>query len=188
MRPDPARYWRIGFDPPDTLDLHANPQVEASYVSLHPFDIGFLRDEEDPMVSWVARATTERGGYELDEEADDPDDPPRPNTFLARAVAEATTEEEGDRVNVGQPYSPHYEMDPEAEVDLLGDIELELHERRGGGRVEDMVVLLQMLEVTVVVMVEVEVVTMVREEEMVTMIKEEEVVGWNSQRSNFMGV
>ncbi|MQL82291.1 hypothetical protein Taro_014758 [Colocasia esculenta] len=86
------------------------------------------------MVSWVARATTERGEYELDEEADDPDDPPRPNTFLARAVAEATAKEEGDRVNVRQPYSPHYEMDPEAEVDLLGDIELELHERRGGGR------------------------------------------------------
>ncbi|MQM10172.1 hypothetical protein Taro_043067 [Colocasia esculenta] len=85
------------------------------------------------MVSWVARATTERGEYELDEEADDPDDPPRPNTFLARAVAEATAEEEGDRVNVGQPYSPHYEMDPEAKVDLLRDIELELHERRGGG-------------------------------------------------------
>ncbi|MQM01887.1 hypothetical protein Taro_034647 [Colocasia esculenta] len=85
------------------------------------------------MVSWVARATTERGEYELDEEADDPDDPPRPNTFLAREVAEATAEEEGDRGNVGQPYSSHYEMDPEAEVDLLGDIELELHERRGGG-------------------------------------------------------
>ncbi|MQL93657.1 hypothetical protein Taro_026311 [Colocasia esculenta] len=85
------------------------------------------------MVSWVARATTERGEYELDEEADDPDDPPRLNTFQARAVAEATAEEERDRVNVGQPYSPHYEMDPEAEVDLLGDIELELYERRGGG-------------------------------------------------------
>ncbi|MQL86033.1 hypothetical protein Taro_018550 [Colocasia esculenta] len=102
-------------------------------VEYDPVDIGFLRDEEDPMVSWVARATIERGEYELDEEADDPDDPPRPNTFLARAVAEATIEEEGDRGNVGQPYSPHYEMDPEAEVDLLGDIELELHERRGGG-------------------------------------------------------
>ncbi|MQL94876.1 hypothetical protein Taro_027538 [Colocasia esculenta] len=157
---------------------------QCGEVEYDPVDIGFLRDEEDPMVSWVARATTERGEYELDEEADDPDDPPRPNTFLARAVAEATVEEEGDRVNVGQPYSPHYEMDPEAEVDLLGDIELELHERRGGGRV----VLLQMLEVTVVVTVEVEVVTVVREEEMVTMIKEEEVVGWNSHRSNFMGV
>ncbi|MQM00232.1 hypothetical protein Taro_032968 [Colocasia esculenta] len=84
------------------------------------------------MVAWVARATTERGEYELDEEADDPEDPPRLNTFLARAVAEATVEEEGDRGNVGQPYSPHYEMDPEAEVDLLGDIELELVERRGG--------------------------------------------------------
>ncbi|MQL72140.1 hypothetical protein Taro_004456 [Colocasia esculenta] len=88
---------------------------------------------ENPMVAWVTRATTERGEYELDEEADDPEDPPRPNTFLARAVAEATAEEEGDRGNVGQPYSPHYEMDPEAEVDLLGDIELELVERRGGG-------------------------------------------------------
>ncbi|MQL94452.1 hypothetical protein Taro_027107 [Colocasia esculenta] len=69
------------------------------------------------MVAWVARATTERGEYELDEEADDPEDPPRPNTFLARAVAEATTEEEGDRGNVGQSYSPRYEMDLEVEVE-----------------------------------------------------------------------
>ncbi|MQM13468.1 hypothetical protein Taro_046393 [Colocasia esculenta] len=65
-------------------------------------------DEEDPMVAWVARATTEQGEYELYEEADDPEDPPRPNTFLARAVAEATTEEEGDRGDVGQPYSPQF--------------------------------------------------------------------------------
>ncbi|MQL91964.1 hypothetical protein Taro_024591 [Colocasia esculenta] len=90
------------------------------------------------MVAWVARATTERGEYELDEEADDPEDPPRPNTFLARAVAEATAEEEGDRGNVGQPYSPRYEMDPEAEVDLLGDIELQHVERTiGGGHGDD---------------------------------------------------
>ncbi|MQL81769.1 hypothetical protein Taro_014237 [Colocasia esculenta] len=85
------------------------------------------------MVAWVARATTERGEYELDEEADDPEDPPRPNTFLARAVTEATTEEEGDRGNVGQPYSPRYEMDPEAEVDLLADIQVEHVQRTIGG-------------------------------------------------------
>ncbi|MQL89618.1 hypothetical protein Taro_022190 [Colocasia esculenta] len=97
-------------------------------------------DEEDPMVAWVARATKERGEYELDEEADDPEDPPRPNTFLARAVAEATAEEEGDRGNVGQPYSPRYEMDPEAEVDLLADIQVEHVTRtagRGGGNDDD---------------------------------------------------
>ncbi|MQM00533.1 hypothetical protein Taro_033265 [Colocasia esculenta] len=102
-------------------------------VEYDPVDIGFLRDEEDPMVAWVARATTERGEYELDEEADDPEDPPHSNTFLARAVAEATAEEEGDRRNVGQPYSPRYEMDLETEVDLLGDIELEHVERTIGG-------------------------------------------------------
>ncbi|MQL90686.1 hypothetical protein Taro_023278 [Colocasia esculenta] len=253
------------------------------------------------MVAWVARATIERGEYELDEEADDPEDPPHPNTFLERAVEEATAEDEGDRGNVGQPYSPHYEMDPEAEVDLLGDIELELVERRGGGHghdddddferlmeglprtqsrrrgsstqdappsqsirpptssqlakgkqiaqesrrkktgaiesrpskgvvirepppapaqkkksrfsgwgskkgkkgatiVEDPldiadaetldpnVVLLQMLEVTVVVTMEVEVVTVVREKEIVTVVREEEEVEWHSQRSNFIGV
>ncbi|MQL85332.1 hypothetical protein Taro_017849 [Colocasia esculenta] len=97
-------------------------------------------DGEDPMVAWVARATTERGEYELDEEADDPEDPSRPNTFLARAVAEATAEEEGDRGNVGQPYSPRYEMDPEAEVDLLADIQVEHVTRtagRGGGNDDD---------------------------------------------------
>ncbi|MQM21113.1 hypothetical protein Taro_054147, partial [Colocasia esculenta] len=97
-------------------------------------------DGKDPMVAWVARATTERGEYELDEEADDPKDPPRPNTFLARAVAEATAEEEGDRGNVGQPYSPRYEMDPEAEVDVLADIQVEHVTRtagRGGGNDDD---------------------------------------------------
>ncbi|MQM02233.1 hypothetical protein Taro_034999, partial [Colocasia esculenta] len=73
----------------------------------------------------VARATTERGEYELDKEVDDPEDPSRPNTFLAKAVAEATTEEEGDRGDVGQPYSPQFQADLEADVDLLGDIELE---------------------------------------------------------------
>ncbi|MQL68097.1 hypothetical protein Taro_000413 [Colocasia esculenta] len=102
-------------------------------VDYDPVDIGFLRDEEDPMVAWVVRATTEQGEYELDEEADVPEDPPRPNTFLARAVAEGTAEEERDRGNVGQPYSPHYDMNPEAEVDLLGDIELEHVERTIGG-------------------------------------------------------
>ncbi|MQL70911.1 hypothetical protein Taro_003221 [Colocasia esculenta] len=81
-----------------------------------------------------------RGEYELDEEADDPEDPPCPNTFLARAVAEATAEEEGDRGNVGQPYSPRYEMDPEGEVDLLADIQVEHVTRtagRGGGNDDD---------------------------------------------------
>ncbi|MQL69069.1 hypothetical protein Taro_001339 [Colocasia esculenta] len=110
------------------------------------------------MVAWVAGATTERGEYELDEEADDPEDPPRPNTFLARTVAEATAEE-GDR-GMWDSHTP-------------------------------LVVLLQMLEVTVVVTVEVEVVevvTVVREEEMVTVVREEEVVGWHSQRSNFFGM
>ncbi|MQM13048.1 hypothetical protein Taro_045973, partial [Colocasia esculenta] len=39
----------------------------------------------------------------LDEEADDPEDPPRPNTFLARAVEAAEEEEggDGDVVNFG---------------------------------------------------------------------------------------
>ncbi|MQM10480.1 hypothetical protein Taro_043373 [Colocasia esculenta] len=109
-------------------------------VEYDPIDVGFVRDEEDPMVAWVARATTERGEYELDEEADDPEDPPRPNTFLARAVAEATAEEEGDRGNVGQPYSPRYEMDPKAKVDLLADIQVEHVTRtagRGGGNDDD---------------------------------------------------
>ncbi|MQM05644.1 hypothetical protein Taro_038456 [Colocasia esculenta] len=110
---------------------------QRGVVEWDPVDIGFLRDEEDLMVAWVARATIERGEYELDEEADDPEDPPRPNTFLARAVAEATADEEGDRGNVGQLYSPRYEMNPEAEVDLLGDIELEHVERGGHGDDDD---------------------------------------------------
>ncbi|MQM04682.1 hypothetical protein Taro_037485 [Colocasia esculenta] len=39
-------------------------------------------------------AIAERGEYELDEEANDLEDPPRPNTFLARVVEAAEEEEE----------------------------------------------------------------------------------------------
>ncbi|MQL80392.1 hypothetical protein Taro_012846 [Colocasia esculenta] len=148
------RNWSTRLD--QLVYVHYNMRLRVKHltedpkqrgeVEYDPVDIGFLRDEEDLMVAWVARAITERGEYELDEEADDPEDPSRPNTFLARAVAEATAEEEGDHGNVGQPYSPHYEMDPEAEVDLLEDIELELVERRGGGRVEDMVMMMMILK------------------------------------------
>ncbi|MQL82448.1 hypothetical protein Taro_014929 [Colocasia esculenta] len=67
------------------------------------------------------------------EEADDPEDPSRPNTFLARTIAKATTEDEGDRADMGQPYSPQFQADPEVEVDLLGDIELERVERTING-------------------------------------------------------
>ncbi|MQL76386.1 hypothetical protein Taro_008775 [Colocasia esculenta] len=175
-----------------------------------------IDEAKDPMVAWVARATTERGEYELDEEADDPEDPPRPNTFLARAVAEATAEEEGDRGNVGQPYSPHYEMDPEAEVDLLGEIELEHVERTIGGRHghdddDDFERLMEGVprtqslreapsqsirrgsstQVVLLQMLEVAVavvVTVEVEVEVVTVVREEEVVRWHSQRSNFSGV
>ncbi|MQL72983.1 hypothetical protein Taro_005314 [Colocasia esculenta] len=76
---------------------------------------------EPSAIAGRERVEGEWGEYELDEEADDSEDPPRPNTFLARAVAEATTEEEGDRGDVGQPYSPQFQANPEAELDLLGD-------------------------------------------------------------------
>ncbi|MQL89060.1 hypothetical protein Taro_021625 [Colocasia esculenta] len=75
------------------------------------------------MVAWVARATTERGEYELDEEADDPKDLPRPNTFLARAVEAA--EEEGEHGDVRQPHSSQFRAEAEDEVDLLGDLRME---------------------------------------------------------------
>ncbi|MQM05872.1 hypothetical protein Taro_038687, partial [Colocasia esculenta] len=88
--------------------------------------------EPSAIAGWE-RVEGERGEYELYEEADDPEDPPRPNTVLARAVAEAIAEEDGDGGNVGQPYSPHFQADPEAEVDLLGDIELEHVEHTIGG-------------------------------------------------------
>ncbi|MQL96001.1 hypothetical protein Taro_028673 [Colocasia esculenta] len=78
----------------------------------------------DPMVAWVARATIEREEYELDEETDDPEDPPRPNTFLARAV-EATEEEEGEHGDVGHPHSSQFRAETEDEVDLLGDLRME---------------------------------------------------------------
>ncbi|MQL83123.1 hypothetical protein Taro_015613, partial [Colocasia esculenta] len=88
---------------------------------------------EPSAIAGRERVEGERREYELDEEADDPEDLPRPNTFLVRAVAEVTTEEEGDHGDVGQPYSSQRQADPEAEVDLLGDIELERVERTIGG-------------------------------------------------------
>ncbi|MQM07694.1 hypothetical protein Taro_040536, partial [Colocasia esculenta] len=122
-------------------DLHSRIRVALHRIDSISKKIEELRDKElQPQLEELIGGCVSRdfcigmnkfewGEYELDEEADDPEDPPRPNTFLVRTVAEATTEEEGDRGNVGQPYSSHYEMDPEAEVDLLGDIELEHVER-----------------------------------------------------------
>ncbi|MQL95882.1 hypothetical protein Taro_028548 [Colocasia esculenta] len=88
------------------------------------------------MVAWVARATTERGEYELDEEADDLEDPPRPNTFLARAI-ETAEEEEGGDGDVGggrQPHSSQFRAEEEDEVDLLGDLSIRAE---GGANVDD---------------------------------------------------
>ncbi|MQL84579.1 hypothetical protein Taro_017079 [Colocasia esculenta] len=80
-------------------------------------------------------ATTEREEYELDEEADDPDDPPRLNTFLARDV-EAAEEEEGEHGDVGgerQPHSSQFRAEEEDEVDLLGDLRMERDMPSTGG-------------------------------------------------------
>ncbi|MQM06298.1 hypothetical protein Taro_039119 [Colocasia esculenta] len=82
------------------------------------------------MVAWVARATTERGEYELDEETDDHEDPPRPNTFSARVVEAA--EEEGEHGDVGQTHSSQFRAEAEDEVDLLGDLQME-HARSSRG-------------------------------------------------------
>ncbi|MQL92829.1 hypothetical protein Taro_025460 [Colocasia esculenta] len=91
------------------------------------------------MVALVARATTERREYELDEEADDPEDPPRPNTFLARAIEAA--EEEGQHGDVGggrQPHSSQFRAEEEDEVDLLGDLRMErAMPSAGGANVDD---------------------------------------------------
>ncbi|MQM06914.1 hypothetical protein Taro_039744 [Colocasia esculenta] len=103
---------------------HLTDDPKWGEVEYDPVDIGFLRDNEDPMVAWVARVTTERGEYELDEEADDLEDPPRPNTFLARVV-EATEEEEGEHGDVGHPHSSQFRAKADDEVDLLGDLRME---------------------------------------------------------------
>ncbi|MQM09384.1 hypothetical protein Taro_042255 [Colocasia esculenta] len=93
-----------------------------------------IADDEDPIVAWVARASTERGEYELDEKANDPENPPRPNTFLARAVAEAAVEERDRGELLRQPYSSQFDSNSDAEVDLLGDRELERVKHTIGGR------------------------------------------------------
>ncbi|MQL75803.1 hypothetical protein Taro_008186 [Colocasia esculenta] len=82
----------------------------------------------------------ERGEYKLDEEADDPEDPPRPNTFLARAV-EAAEEEEGEHGDVGggrQAHSSQFRAEEEDEVDLLGDLRMErVMPSIGGANLDD---------------------------------------------------
>ncbi|MQM05919.1 hypothetical protein Taro_038734, partial [Colocasia esculenta] len=79
----------------------------------------------------------ERGEYELDEEADDPKDPPRPNTFLARAV-EAAEEEEGEHGDVGQPHSSQFRAEAEDEMDLLDNLRRErAMPSRGGANHDD---------------------------------------------------
>ncbi|MQM11060.1 hypothetical protein Taro_043962 [Colocasia esculenta] len=92
------------------------------------------------MVAWVARATTKRGEYESDEEADDPKDLPRPNTFLARTV-EAAEEEGGEHGDVGggrQPHSSQFRAEEEDEVDLLGDLRMErVMPSIGGANLDD---------------------------------------------------
>ncbi|MQL93656.1 hypothetical protein Taro_026310 [Colocasia esculenta] len=149
-----------------------------SVTSMKSFRKAIRGFAEPSAIASRKRVEGERREYELDEEVDDPEDPPRLNTFLARAVAKATTEEEGDRGDVGQPYSPQFQADPEAEVDLLGDIELERVERTidVDGRppphtiFEGSTLIIQKERVR-----EEEMVTLVREEEMVTVVKEEEV-------------
>ncbi|MQM12280.1 hypothetical protein Taro_045196 [Colocasia esculenta] len=78
----------------------------------------------------------ERGEYELDEEADDPEDPPHPNTFLARIVEAA--EEEGEHGDMGQPHSSQFQAKAEDEMDLLGDLRIErAMPSRGGANLDD---------------------------------------------------
>ncbi|MQL69219.1 hypothetical protein Taro_001511 [Colocasia esculenta] len=89
------------------------------------------------MVASVARVAIERGEYELDEEADDLEDPSRPNTFLARVV-EAAEEEEGQHGDVGQPHSSQFWAKAKDEVDLLGDLRMErAMPSRGGANFDD---------------------------------------------------
>ncbi|MQL92036.1 hypothetical protein Taro_024655 [Colocasia esculenta] len=87
---------------------HLTKDPKHGEVEYDPVEIGLLRDDEDPMV-------TKRGDYELDEEADDPKDPPRPNTFLARAI-EAEEEKKGEHGNVRQPHSSQFQAELEDEV------------------------------------------------------------------------
>ncbi|MQL87569.1 hypothetical protein Taro_020109, partial [Colocasia esculenta] len=74
---------------------HLTDDPKRGDVEYDPVDIGFLRD-----------------------------DPPRPNTFLARVV-EAAEEEEGEHGDVGQPHSSQFRAEAEDEVDLLGDLRME---------------------------------------------------------------
>ncbi|MQL99723.1 hypothetical protein Taro_032451 [Colocasia esculenta] len=81
-----------------------------------------------------------KAGRVLDEEADDPENPPRPNTFLARAV-EAAEEEEGEHGDVGrgrQPHSSQFRAEEDDDVDLLGDLRMErAMPSTGGANLDD---------------------------------------------------
>ncbi|MQL75745.1 hypothetical protein Taro_008112 [Colocasia esculenta] len=73
-------------------------------------------------------------------DGDDLEDPPRPNTFLARAI-EAAEEEEGEHGDAGggrQPHSSQFWAEEEDEVDLLGDLRMErAMPSTGGANVDD---------------------------------------------------
>ncbi|MQM18481.1 hypothetical protein Taro_051474 [Colocasia esculenta] len=54
---------------------HVQMDAKKGDGDYDPTDMSYLRDDEDSM-----------GEMELDEEADDPDDPTRPNTFLVSVI------------------------------------------------------------------------------------------------------
>ncbi|MQM01956.1 hypothetical protein Taro_034717 [Colocasia esculenta] len=110
--------------------VHYNMRLRLKHVQMddkkgdrdyYPTDMSYLRDDEDPMVSWVSRSTTEREEMELDEEADDPDDPPRPNIFLV-SIIERMQAGRDVRVAEDTPVTQTHHSD--SEVDLDNDMQV----------------------------------------------------------------
>ncbi|MQM07838.1 hypothetical protein Taro_040685 [Colocasia esculenta] len=83
------------------LELSYEDDLTAAFTRMKSFREGVGSFAEPSAIAGRDRIDGERGDYELDEEADDSEDPPRPNTFLARAI-EAVEEEEGGDGDVGR--------------------------------------------------------------------------------------
>ena len=101
---------------------HLQMDAKKGEGDYDPTDLAYLRDDEDPIVSWISKTTVERGEYELDEESPDPEDPPRPNTFLASVAKEQEQYGAKDGQEMERSFQVQEPITAENEVNLDDDI------------------------------------------------------------------
>ncbi|MQL86488.1 hypothetical protein Taro_019029 [Colocasia esculenta] len=96
-------------------------KVAAALNELKYFREGIGSFDDPSAIASQQKLDPERKEMELDEEADDPDDPPRPNTFLVSVIERMQAG--GDaRVSEDTPVTQTHHLD--SEVDLDDDIQV----------------------------------------------------------------